>query len=211
MNRIALLRAILWVGITVLILTLLVSSYIRIASVVDSLSTGNLPSNGTIDAGYVRNPVLICLHIAPGCLFLLSGAWQFIRPMRNRLIHIHRWNGRLYILLGLIIGISGILMGALLRFGGIIETWAATGFGIFFLYALLKAYQHIRRKQYALHREWMIRAYSIGIAVATIRPLTGLFFTFSNIPFNQFFGITFWIAFILHTVVAEIWIRYTRK
>lgn len=191
-------------------MTLLVSSYIRLTGVVHSINSGNIPPDNTINEGYIRHPVLTFFHILPGCLFLLSGAWQFIRPMRNRLIHIHRWNGRIYLISGLIIGITGIIMGLFLHFGGFAETLAATGFGIYFLYALLRAYKHIRKKEYGFHREWMIRAYSIGLAVATIRPLTWLFFTFSEIPFNNFFGIAFWIAFILHTIIAEIWVKYTR-
>lgn len=211
MKRVAIFRAILWVGVFVMVMTLLVSSYIRLTRVTNSINYGNIPPDGTIDIGYVENPALTFLHILPGCFFILSGAWQFIRPMRNRLIHVHRWNGRIYIILGLTIGITGIAMGINLGFGGTAETSASIVFGLFFLYALLKAYWHIMRKQFILHREWMIRAYSIGLAVATIRPLTGLFFTFTGVPFHTFFGISFWIAFIVHASIAEIWIIYTRK
>jgi hypothetical protein len=35
---------------------------------------------------------------------------------------------------------------------------------------------HIRRGRVALHREWMIRAFAIGLAVAAIRPIVGVFF-----------------------------------
>ncbi|WP_144282000.1 DUF2306 domain-containing protein [Chryseobacterium echinoideorum] len=211
MKRIAFYRTILWAGVFIMVVTLLVSSCIRLARVTHSLNYGEIPAVGTIDIGYVQNPVLTFLHILPGCFFMLSGAWQFIRPIRNRLIHVHRWNGRIYIVLGLVIGITGIAMGIKLSFGGMAEASASIVFGLFFLYALLKAYWCIRRKQFTLHREWMIRAYSIGLAVATIRPLTGLFFSFTAIPFHTFFGISFWIAFILNVGIAEIWIRYTRS
>ena len=120
-------------------------------------------------------------------------------------------NGRIYIILGLIIGVTGIAMGINLGFGGSAETSASIVVGFFFLYALLKAYWQIIKKQFILHREWMIRAYSIGLAVATIRPLTGLFFTFTDVPFHTFFGISFWIAFIVNASIAEIWINYTRN
>jgi len=50
---------------------------------------------------------------------------------------------------------------------------ATTLFATFFLFALCKAFWHIRRREVALHREWMIRAFSIGLAVATIRPIVG--------------------------------------
>jgi hypothetical protein len=65
----------------------------------------------------------------------------------------------------------------------------------------------------AQHREWMIRAFAIGLAVATIRPIVGLFFAFSRLTHltpQQFFGTAFWLGFTLHLIAAEIWINYTR-
>src|SRR2546426_5373850 len=35
---------------------------------------------------------------------------------------------------------------------------------------------HALRREFAQHREWMIRGYAIGLAVATIRPIMGTFF-----------------------------------
>jgi uncharacterized membrane protein len=205
------LRILLWSAVIILIITLFVSAFLRVNHLVGFYHTGLMPPAETIEYGYARNPLLTFLHILPGTLFIVLGALQFLKPLRNRFIHIHRWMGRTYLLLGLIVGISAIVMGFVVRFGGITETTAVTLFGIFFLFSLGKAYLHIRRKEFAQHREWMIRAYSIGIAVATMRPVIGLFFAFTNIPFHEFFGITFWIAFILHTMVAEMWILYTRQ
>src|SRR6266480_2509729 len=71
---------------------------------------------------------------------------------------------------------------------------------------------HIRRREIALHREWMIRAYSVGLAVATIRPIIGMFFAtsrFSGLTPYEFFGIGFWIGFVLHLMAAEAWIHAT--
>ncbi len=205
-----LLRSILWTGVVILIITLFVSSFLRISNLDYSIRTGIMPLENSIDFGLAQKPFLTLLHILPGCLFLLLGVWQFIRPFRNRYISFHRWMGRLYILIGLLVAITALIMGFVVRFGGWTETVAVTIFGIYFLYALLKAYRHIRKKEYKLHREWMIRAFSVGIAVATMRPVIGLFFAFTDIPFHKFFGPTFWIAFLLHLLVAEAWIRYTR-
>jgi hypothetical protein len=59
----------------------------------------------------------------------------------------------------------------------------------------------------------MIRAFSIGLAVATIRPIIAVFFAtspFSGLTPYEFFGVGFWIGFALHFVVAEVWIQWTR-
>src|SRR5260370_38533924 len=87
--------------------------------------------------------------------------------------------------------------------GGINQAAATTLFATFFLFALCKAFWHIRKREVALHREWMIRAFSVGLAVATIRPIIGLIFAtsrFSDFMPYEFFGIAFCIAFVVHLV-----------
>jgi hypothetical protein len=39
-------------------------------------------------------------------------------------------------------------------------------FGSLFLYALGKGFVHVRAGRVALHREWMIRAFAIALAIA---------------------------------------------
>jgi uncharacterized membrane protein YozB (DUF420 family) len=91
---------------------------------------------------------------------------------------------------------------------------AATAlFGCLFLIALIQAFACIRRGDVACHREWMIRAFALGLAVATIRPIVGAFFAtraLTNLTVQEFFGIAFWLGFTLHMIAAEIWINYTR-
>ena len=64
----------------------------------------------------------------------------------------------------------------------------------------------------SLHREWMLRAFSVGLAVATIRPIIGIFFATSHVSGlapHDFFGIAFWIGFTLQLMAAEAWIHAT--
>src|SRR5207249_6375946 len=99
--------------------------------------------------------------------------------------------------------------------GGIDEKAAIALFGSFFLISLAKALWHALRREFAQHREWMIRGYAIGLAVATIRPIMGTFFAAAVIrghapDLHQFFGTAFWIGFTLQTIAAEVWINCTR-
>jgi hypothetical protein len=97
--------------------------------------------------------------------------------------------------------------------GGATERAATTLFGVLFLIALVRAFVCIRRRQVPLHREWMIRAFSLGLAVATIRPIVGAFFATRSVTHltpAEFFGIAFWLGFTIHLIAAEAWINYTR-
>lgn len=129
-----------------------------------------------LDDLFVRFPILTLVHIVPGLLFMLLGPWQFSKRIRARHLRWHRWNGRVFVCCGLVIGVSALVMSfAMPAIGGVNQAAATTLFGAFFLFALGKAVWHIRRKEVALHREWMIRAFAVGLAVATIRPIIGMF------------------------------------
>lgn len=163
------------------------------------------------DGGFAQHPVLTFMHILPGMLFMLLGPWQFMPGIRSRYPLFHRISGRIYIICGYIVGASALCMPfIMLPIGGVNEAAASILFSIFFLICISKAWWHIMQKNIAAHREWMIRAFAIGLAVSTVRPVIGLFFAFSGLPPQVFFGTAFWIGFTLHAVVAEVWINETK-
>jgi len=171
--------------------------------------TKNAPA---FDDGFSRHPVITLIHILPGALFMILGPMQFMPGVRQKYRRFHRVSGRVYIIAAYIIGISALYMPFVLRpIGGLNEAAATTLFAILFLVSLSKAWWYVVHKQVALHREWMIRAFSIGLAVGTIRPIVALFFAFSGLPPQTFFGTAFWIGFTLQLLAAEIWINYTRE
>ena len=166
-----------------------------------------------LDDLFARFPILTLVHILPGLLFMVLGPLQFSSTIRARHLQWHRWSGRIFVSCGVVIGISALVMSlGMPAIGGINQAAATTLFAAFFLFALCKAFWHIRRREIALHREWMIRAFSVGLAVATIRPIIGMFFAtsrFSGLAPQEFFGIAFWIGFVLHLMAAEAWIHAT--
>ena len=151
------------------------------------------------------------IHIVPGLLFVTLGPLQFNATLRSRHLRWHRASGRVYLASAYIIGVSALIMSFVVpAIGGLNQAAATTFFSIFFLFALSKALWHVLHREIALHREWMIRAFSIGLAVATIRPIVGIFFAtsrLSGLTPREFFGIAFWIGFVVHLIVAEAWIR----
>ena len=166
-----------------------------------------------LDDLFAHYPILTLVHIVPGLLFMVLGPLQFSSTIRARHLQWHRWSGRIFVSCGVVIGISALVMSlGMPAIGGINQAAATTLFAAFFLFALCKAFWHIRRREIALHREWMIRAFSVGLAVATIRPIIGMFFAtsrFSGLAPQEFFGIAFWIGFVLHLIAAEAWIHAT--
>ena len=167
-----------------------------------------------LDDIFAHHPVLTLIHILPALLFLVSAPLQFSQKFRDKHLQWHRWNGRFLMVCGIVVGITALMMSfGMPAIGGVSQAAATTLFALFFLFALGKAFHHIRRREVDLHREWMIRAFSIGLAVATIRPIVGVFFATSRLTGltpHEFFGAAFWIGFVLHLIAAEVWIQRTR-
>ena len=179
-----------------------------------ALSSSRNPA-ADLDAHFASERALVLTHILPAMLFMLLGPLQFVRGLRSRYPQIHRWSGRIFLAASAVVGISGLKLALGKTIGGLDEKAAITLFGTFFLISLAKALWHALRREFAQHREWMIRGYAIGLAVATIRPIIGSFFALALIHGHkpqpaEFFGTAFWIGFTLQTIAAEIWINYTR-
>jgi len=168
-----------------------------------------------LDAHFASERALVLTHILPAMLFMALGPLQFVRSLRSRYPQVHRWSGRIFLAASAVVGISGLRLAFGKTIGGLDEKAAIALFGTFFLISLSKALWHALRREFAKHREWMIRGYAIGLAVATIRPIMGTFFAAAVMSGHkpqpaEFFGTAFWIGFTLQTIAAEIWINYTR-
>jgi uncharacterized membrane protein len=217
------LRRALWSAVIFLALIGTAVAVRRMVKLVPVVAGGYHPSAATsnpaaaqfaaLDDLFARYPILTLVHIAPGLLFMTLGPLQFSSTIRARHLRWHRLSGRIFVICSLVIGVSALVMSfGMPAIGGINQAAATTLFATFFLFALCKAFWHIRRREVARHREWMIRAFSVGLAVATIRPIIGVFFAtsrLSGLTPHEFFGIAFWIGFVLHLMAAEAWIQAT--
>lgn len=180
-----------------------------------AMSAGKNPAAG-LDEHFAKEKALTLLHVLPGMIFMVLGPLQFVRGLRTKYPAVHRWLGRIFLTASVVIGVTGLTMALRGTIGGWDEKSAILIFGSFFLAALRKALWYAMHRDFAKHREWMIRGYAVGLAVATIRPIMGGFFAAAAIrgatpeP-STFFGKAFWIGFMAQTIAAELWIRHTRE
>lgn len=165
------------------------------------------PGQPAFDGGFAKNPVLTYTHILPASVYIILSILQLAPGIRRRYIAFHRASGRIALACGYITGVTALVMAFKVPIGGFNEAVATTVFGLYFLFSLTRGLQHILHGRAALHRQWMLRAFAIALAVATVRPVIGLFFAFSGLPPQQFFGTAFWLGFTLHLIAVEWWLR----
>jgi uncharacterized membrane protein len=180
-----------------------------------AMSANKNPAAG-LDEHFAKEKALTLLHAIPGMLFMVLGPLQFVGSLRVKHPALHRWNGRIFLTASGVIGVTGLTMALRGTIGGWDEKSAILIFGSFFLLSLGKALWHALHREFAKHREWMIRGYAVGLAVATIRPIMASFFAVAVMHGQtpepgKFFGTAFWIGFTAQAIVAEIWVRNTRS
>ena len=201
----------LWAGMLSLCGIAIAAIIHRMVALVHPLR--NAPAQvAAMDAAFAGKPLLTLAHIIPAFVFVVLVPFQFSSSLRARQPKVHRWIGRTLMTLAGIIGLSALL---LIRhpIGGVTEVSAILFFDGLFLFAMARAFFHIRRREIALHREWVIRGVSVALGVATVRPIMGGFFATSRLTGltpHQFFGIAFWIGFSATYIFAELWIRRTK-
>ena len=200
----------LWTAVVLLALTGVVAVTGRILDLVEVRRTGLFPGPDSFDAPFARHPRLTLVHVILSLLFMLLGPLQFVRGIRTRWLRLHRWSGRIYLVASMLIAYSALRLVFLRSFGGPSETAATVLFTGIFGFSLGKAYLHVRRREVARHREWMIRGFAIGLAIATIRPVVGLYSALGDLSVQESLGTAFWISFTLHLIAAEVWINLTR-
>lgn len=162
--------------------------------------------------GFAEFAAIVRIHVVLGAIYLALAPFQFVAAIRSRAIGYHRWVGRTLVLIGTVIGAAALFMSLVIPIAGWPERVVVGSFSTFYLIALAQAVRHIRAKRIALHREWMIRAFAIALAIATTRIIGVILISVSDDRsfehLKAFFNASLTAALLLHAVVAEAWIRW---
>lgn len=158
---------------------------------------------------YMAHTTMLILHIVGAMLAILIGPFQFLERLRTRrLLKVHRWLGRTYLIAVLVGGLAGLYM-ATLSYGGMPSHLGFMALAILWLYSGFMAYRHIRNKNFELHREWMIRNYALTFAGVMLR-LWMPTFVMAGVDFMTGYILTAWLCWVPNLIVAQ-WIINRRR
>ena len=119
----------------------------------------------------------------------------------ERLLPVHRWLGRTYLVSAAFAGIGGLYLSAFV-YGGFA---ASVGFGtlaVMFLGTTTVAYIRIRAGNEASHREWMTRSYALMISIVLMRIYLVIFLA-AGVDLQAAYAAMTWIGWVPTLVVAE--------
>lgn len=155
---------------------------------------------------YIDNPVPILLHLVPVILFTLLGPFQLTPRARAKWPLLHRVSGRIFVVAGVMAGLSGLYMNEVFPpIGGPAKYWGTLLFGVLMTFSILRGLWAVLNRDIPRHRAWMIRAYAIGIGATTQRLIIiPMFLAFGGLN-DLTIGVAMWGGWVINLVVAE-WI-----
>lgn len=120
-------------------------------------------------AGDLVGNLAFVSHAMLTAVVCIGGTMQLMPPIRNRFPAIHRWTGRTYLLVAIVLSVGGIWMiwgrgSRLTEIGG----WGTTINGVMVLVTAIVAFHFARRRQINQHRRWAMRTFIL---------LSGVWFT----------------------------------
>jgi uncharacterized membrane protein len=193
---------------------ILVSSTV-LATLGIALSIEHLLDDEHYNPGFHEFPVVTGVHVILGAAYLALAMPQFLAGVRARRPGLHRGIGRAAAAAGSVAGGAALVMMVLFPFSGGLTLLVAGPFACLFVLSLARGVWLARSGRYPEHREWMIRAFAIGTAIATMRLLfVPALFAFGEATDERarwLSVVCFGTAFAVHSAVAELWIRATRR
>jgi len=149
----------------------------------------------------------IYTHVFAAVFALALGPLQFSQRLRRTLPQLHRWLGRLYLGVGVLVGgLAGLYM-AVLAWGGPVAKLGFASLALAWLYTGWRAYRAIRAGRVAQHRAWMVRNFSLTLAAVSLRIYLPLSMV-AGIDFGTAYPVIAWMCWIPNLLLAEaVWNR----
>lgn len=150
--------------------------------------------------------MMIQLHIILAIIALITGPLGLSRKIRMENPILHRWNGRIYVIVIVVNILPGYYI-ALYANGGM---WSTIGFFILntlWLLTTINGYRFIRKGQVNSHRSWMLRSFFLTFANLTIYIVVTILHYGANLPYGLSYSLGAWLAFTINLVLAEMVIR----
>lgn len=142
-------------------------------------------------------------HVFASALALAIGPFQFWDRLRSSRPALHRWSGRLYLGLGVMVGgLTGLFV-AFNAFGGPLARVGFACLAAGWLFSGFRAYQAIRSGSLASHRRWMVRNFSLTFAAVTLR-LWLPCMVISGVSMNVAYPVVAWLCWVPNLILAEL-------
>ncbi len=159
---------------------------------------------------FTTYPLGIYAHVFGSVVALILGPLQFSFRLRTWRPHLHRWLGRLYLGIGVLVGGSAGLFMAFHASGGLPARLGFACLATAWLYSGYRAYRAIRAHNFTSHQRWMVRNFGLTFAAVTLRLYMSVA-TSSGIAFEAAYPVIAWLCWIPNLIAVELLFNQKQK
>ncbi|RYD21440.1 MAG: DUF2306 domain-containing protein [Verrucomicrobiaceae bacterium] len=151
------------------------------------------------------------VHVFTSMLPLLAGFTQFAPRLLRRWPAVHRSMGRVYVIsVCFITGPASLVMGFYAN-GGITSRIAFITLALLWLGTTAMGWRTALKRDWQMHREWMIRSYALTLSAITLRAWKYSIVLALAPPPMDVYRVVAWLGFVPNVLVAEWLIRRHRR
>lgn len=147
-------------------------------------------------------------HIATGSVVVLAGLMQFIRMLAAKGSRLHKYMGRLYVVLILFACAPGGLLMAFHANGGFPAQLCFTLLACLWWYFTLRAWREIKAGNVATHYHFMLRSYALSLSAILLRLYSFLMVAFFQLRGEPVYVWIAWCSWVPNLIVVELYIHY---
>ena len=161
------------------------------------------------DIAFAEHRLTGFLHIVPGLVMVLLMPVQMSTRLRLKWPQLHRWSGRVFVLTGLIVALTGVVMNVLFPVvGGLLKVTVIYAMCIAEVATLALGLRAIWMRDVAAHRRWMVRAMGVALSAGTAGVFVVPFYA-AGVMNDGVVGVGRWLGFITTMLMVELWLRPT--
>ncbi|MBL0938918.1 MAG: DUF2306 domain-containing protein [Gemmatimonadaceae bacterium] len=151
---------------------------------------------------FSQHPTAIVFHALGASFAPLIGLLQWSTRLRKRWPAVHRWLGRFYVMICVLIGGMAGLWLSFFAYGGPLVRIGLNIVGVLWLFTTWKAYAAIRAGRVSEHRRWMMRSVALALGGVTLRAYLPIL-VISSVPFLTAYRIVAWASWVPNLLIAE--------
>ncbi len=143
------------------------------------------------------------VHIFAGAFCILTALVQFSRIILKKATAVHRWSGRIYVFVVLVLGAPTGLYMSFFAKGSIWEQLLFMFMAVFWFFTTWKGLTTILKRNVIAHKIWMIRSYAMAMTAVTFRIYHLVFYMFDWNHLSNY-EISLWISVLGNMLAAEL-------
>lgn len=170
--------------------------------------------NPFLSHGYVAGDAMgnfaFAAHVLMAMIVVLGGMLQLVAQVRQRARWLHRWNGRIFLVMAMLVAATGLVMDVSREIAheGLASNFAISLNGVLVLVLGTLTWRAAAARNFASHRRWALRTFVVVNGVFFLRMMMfGYIILARAPPSDAWFHVLGFLSYLLPLAMMELYIR----